>query len=356
MGKEPHLILAFKDYANHEPIKQYKQIAKAFRIPFVSGSGGFWALVAQAQERGYRVSPIVKKVEGQATPPVEPETKPSEPEAKQPAEAPEVKQQAEPEVKGAISQEMQAWIDKPHPASFEVRVKGDKKVHVINTKSGLSLVMKGQPLEFALELVKQHKMGTGLRGSLTDKEARKVMKKLESLYGLKACRIGSPRAHTIVKQVGWVLGTLTEPQKILMSGKKPKKKKKTYWPKKLTPLNVTDDRSVKQQIADGDAVAPTRAEPKDPLCRAYEDGPTKARCMGCAGECDERLADYKDTPIVATPNYDPHQKIAELYERLLDARTENAAFMEQISQLEGALKRKDAQIKALEEKVTILAR
>jgi len=345
LGKEPHLILAMLDYINHGPVERFKKAAKLYNIAFVAASGGFWTLVNKARARGFDVGPLIapapRKPTGEVVKPPESETD--------------------------LDPEMHAWINGYPKSAYALRVIGGQEIPVINTKRGISLLMKGRPLEYALTLVKVRKLGTGKRGALKQEEARQIVDKLEQAYKLKQFGIKAPQTLSVIKAIGNVMGTLSPSMtKSIMETRR-----------KLGPLRqATEVRPKPPALKEHEEHAKL-------TCTAHEGGPTQARCLFCELECKERLVDYKapkkpaapvepESPPETTPEpepapeptpepeapkaKDPLERITALYERLIDAQSENAAYMENIATLEAEIKRKDTRIKELEEKLKALAK
>ena len=343
LGKEPHLILAMRDYINHAPVERFKKAAKTYGIAFVAASGGFWTLVNKARARGYDVGPLIAPAERRPTGEV---VKP-------------------PKSELDLDPEMVAWINGYPRSAYKLRVIGGQEIPVINTKRGVSLLMKGRPLEYALSLISVLKLGTGKRGAIRQGEARQIIERLEQVYKLKQFGIKAPQELSVIKNLGYVLGTNSAAATKEMASKASllgTLREAASVKSKSTPLKEHEEHGKL-------------------TCTAHKGGPTEARCMFCALPCDDRLAEYKkeetpppepDPEPTPTPEPepepepapepeapkagDPLERISALYERLIDAQSENASYMEQIGKLEEDLKRKDVKIKELEEKVKALAK
>ena len=257
LGNEPHLILAFKDHVNHSPVERFKKAAKLYNIAFVAASGGFWSLVNKARARGFDVGPLIAPAERKPTGEV---VKP-------------------PESETDLDPETHAWVNGYPTSAYALRVIGGQEIPVINTKRGISLLMKGRPLEFALALIKRNKMGTGKRGAIKQEEARQIVDKLEQAYKLKQFGIKAPQTLSVIKAVGFVMGTLSASMLKTMSNTKGALVK-------LRSLSDIKAAPVKPKPTS------TPTDPRRDTC-TYIDGPTEARCMFCQKNCKVRVAEYK---------------------------------------------------------------
>lgn len=290
-GKHPHVLLAFRDKLSHKAGDKFRAAAKTLNIPFVLANGGFGALIAQAEAQGIHLSHVIRSSKAIMI------------------------QDAKPE-----DVVMRNWIHKMPTGAYETNLGGGRKAYVIATSAGTALVLKGDPLEFVLEVMRRNKMGKGKRSNLTASEAREIVKKLEHIYELKKYNVRSPKPPTIINMTDRVLGTgIPDDQK---KRRKPGKKKSMV--KSLEELQ-------NDSYPDKTPAEPKEDEPEGPP----EEPPTPPA--------------PKPPPAPVQPEIqdDP---LAKLYERLIVSERENAAFIEQIGHLEEKLKQADVRIKELEEK------
>jgi len=327
-GSQPHLILVFRDYISHGPSTAFKEAAKLWGIPFVVAKGGFGALVEEARSRGIDIRRYIVET------PIKRKSKPMKKKKKRgPKPAPKAeaapqpvhKPEPEPKEKEAVLDNKTAWIRKYPTKAFEIASDG-VVIPVHRTKAGLCLLPKGAVLEFLLEEVRTYKMGKGPRGALERNEIRALQRKLEKRFGLKKLDVHVPSYNTIGKYVGYILDTLTEDQAMKMAI--------------IVKSHTVDVPRQIEYVKPGAASAPEpkpAPEPEPKPSPEPKATPAPKRKTAPAPKAEEKTVD----------------KISELYERLLDARTENAAFIEQISQLEETVKRKDKRIEELQKKLKV---
>lgn len=314
LGQEPNVILCFNDYVRHGTFYKFKAAAKTLGIPFVAASGGFWQLINEAKVRhGIDLTHVLangrkkeEPVEDKITPvttttPVTPATP--------------IVPMDEFDSKVFTKKD---WIHHMPANAFRMNVVGGQEIPVLQTKAGVALVIKGKVLEYILAVVKKAKMGKGPRGALKRFEARELIDKVEAVYELKKFNIRMPEVFTVIKAVGYVLGTLPEPG----MRKRAAKPRPQFMQPTLTPLVPPLSQLIQ-----------TAPEPKAPEPPAMPKPPVPDAAPRSAVD-----------------------KVSELYERIIGLSKENSAFVEQITTLEAMVKTKDLRIKELEEKLRLLAR
>jgi hypothetical protein len=293
----PTVILVMKDFLGHSAYDRFKEKAGLLRVPFVVSSGGFGALIAAAKEQGLDLSKWVKNG--------------AEPAKEEPAPAPVIVTSGQ---KPQLSEDMKLWLGRSCPTSKEMVASKGRRVQVTAVRGGkLSLVLKGLPLEMALEEIRRRGWD---KEHLSPDRSERIADYLSEELGLD--KIGAHLTPASVQRVSNFLhGFMTEGEKERVRDQRKKKKQAKRAKTAPTPSPAPSPAASSVPTP---AVPPAEpAQPKSPTTQAL---------------------------VVHLSHRDEvEKKLIGLYEKVLAMTAENASFIEQIERLEGILKTRDEELK-----------
>jgi hypothetical protein len=303
-GNLPHIVLCFLDFIGHGESGTFKSKANTLGIPFAGAKGGFGALIEAARQVGVDLDPFLKT---KPTPPP-PKPKPAPP-----------------------KEGVEAWIDDAPRHALERVVKGGFKVWaMVNRSGGHSVILKGDLLRDAVERAKKGNYGTGTRGALTPKEAEHIINALDNKYEFARRGINLSTA-TVIRNVGFVMGTLSDSvMKQMMAKTKGRRKKAGR--KKGTgrkPTEMDDETKARQARK-----AELAAELKN----------------GNGAPDNVNIEEFMGSMVALM------QKMDSLYEKIVDLETQNATYIAEATALEADKNRLEKELEEANKEVAKLKR
>lgn len=282
INKLPHAILCLNSFIGHNGSDRFRKKAKALGIPFISSRGGMSNLIEAAARSGFDLTGYMVD-----------------------------------EKMPKIDKSTKKWIHIIPKHAQRIASGGHQLYYVRNKRSENALLFKGEVLEDAIKEVVECNYGSGKRGMLTEVEAQDVIDALDHKYDFTRLGI-TLSTNTVIKNVGFIMGTLSEAaidkMRLKIENSIKKKGKKSSQKSSQKPAKMS-----KKQI---------RKQTKSKMLRKEELSKEVSADI-------EKLKNNTETTM---------QKMNALYDRIIDLEKQNTYYIEEISSLE---KDKDELIKEI---------